>query len=160
MKQLIEYLNSINKLSPKLELHLLDVLKYKEYKKNEFLLKEGQVCKSINYISIGCVRSYYKKFGNEICSWFMMEGDVIISVDSFFNQVPAYESIQAIENTTVFYIDYNELQFLYYNYPEFNLLCSSIITTTMQQQWIAYQYSHFIRPTITFLHLLLAFFYF
>jgi CRP-like cAMP-binding protein len=52
----------------------------------------------------------------------MKEGDVIISVESFYNQKPSYESIQALEDSTLFYITYNELQTIYQEYPEFNFI--------------------------------------
>jgi hypothetical protein len=58
----------------------------------------------------------------EVSSWFMKEGDVIVSVESFFKQKPSYESIQALEETTVHYISYDELQFIYKNFLEFNFV--------------------------------------
>ena len=39
---------------------------------------------------------------------------------AFFLQVKSHESIQAIEDTTVLYIDYPELQDIYHRFPEFN----------------------------------------
>ena len=52
----------------------------------------------------------------------MQEGDVIISVESFFTQRPSYESIQALEDCELQYISYDELQYTYRNFPEFNFI--------------------------------------
>ena len=122
MDKLLFYLNSIHPLSPKLNNHLTSVLRSKKIQKKDLLLREGQVCKTICFIAEGAVKSYYSINEKEVCSWFMMEGDVIISVESFIYQKPSYETIQAIENTLVYYIDYEELQFIYLNYPEFNFI--------------------------------------
>lgn len=58
----------------------------------------------------------------DVSSWFMKEGDVIISVESFFQQTASYESIQALEDCTLHYITYDELQFTFRNFPEFNFI--------------------------------------
>jgi CRP-like cAMP-binding protein len=52
----------------------------------------------------------------------MREGDVIISVESFFRQSTSYESIQSLEDCELYYISYIELQEIYRNFPEFNFV--------------------------------------
>src|SRR4029079_7425707 len=52
----------------------------------------------------------------------MKEGDVIISVESFFRQTESYESIQALDDCILHYITYDELQFIYRNFSEFNIV--------------------------------------
>jgi hypothetical protein len=42
----------------------------------------------------------------EVCSWFMKEDDVTISVESFFRQQNSNESIQALEDCMLYYITY------------------------------------------------------
>jgi CRP-like cAMP-binding protein len=91
---LFDFLNSISPLSEELKTQLSFYLKLQQFEKKTFLLKEGQTCNYIYFIQQGLVRSYYTKDGNEICSWFMKEGDVIISVDSFYNRKPSYEFIE------------------------------------------------------------------
>jgi len=121
-EELLNLLNSIFPLSDELETELSFYLKFEQFPKKAHLLKEGQICNYIYFIEQGLVRSYYLKDENEVCSWFMKEGDVIISVDSFYNKKPGYESIQAIEDTTVYFINYDELQLLYKKFVEFNII--------------------------------------
>jgi len=52
----------------------------------------------------------------------MKEGDLIISVESYFNQQPTYENIQAIEDSELFSISHDELNVIYYKFPEFNFI--------------------------------------
>ena len=120
MKQLLDLLNRIHPLSKPLEDFLGEHLKLKELRKKEFLLKAGHVSRYIYFIESGLLRCFYIRHEAEVCSWFMKEGDVIISVESFFTQRPSYESIQALEDCELYYISYDELQFIYRHFPEFN----------------------------------------
>ncbi len=120
MEELLQYLNSLFPLSNALYKHLSDTLKSKKYFKKDFLLKASHVSDKIFFIESGLVRCFYDKHEKEVCSWFMKEKDCIISVESFFQQKQSYENIQALEDTNTFYIEYDELQFIYQNFPEFN----------------------------------------
>jgi CRP-like cAMP-binding protein len=122
MEQLLFYLNSIHPLSPGLIEHLQGILKTKELPKKAYLLKQGSICTSISFIEKGLLRCFYDKDEKEVCSWFMKEGDVIISVESVFNQTISYENIQALEECTLHYINYNELQYIFRHFPEFNFI--------------------------------------
>ncbi|MGI8950769.1 MAG: Crp/Fnr family transcriptional regulator [Chitinophagaceae bacterium] len=122
MRELILYLSSIHPVSAKLQEYLLSILKTKILSKKSYLLKAGQICNHIYFIEKGLVRCFYVEGEKEVCSWFMKEADVIISVESFYLQKPSYESIQALEDCILHYIDYNELQFIYHNYIEFNFI--------------------------------------
>ncbi len=120
MQNVIDFLNSIKPMSPELILHLESILKYATFNKRQFVHDQGKICKYIWFIEKGALGSFYERHGKQLCSWFMMEGDVITVVRSFFTQVKSYESIQAIEDTHTWYISYNELQWIYENFPEFN----------------------------------------
>lgn len=122
MEELLQYLNLIFPLSNALCEHLSVILKSKKYLRKDFLLKSGHISDKIFFIERGLIRCFYSQHEKEVCSWFMKEEDCIISVESFFKQKPSYENIQALEDTNTYYIDYNELQFIYQNFPEFNFI--------------------------------------
>lgn len=127
MEKLLQFLQSVHPLSNGLLQFLSNKLSFKELNKKDYLLKEGQVCRNIYFIESGLLRCFYIRNGMEVSSWFMKEHDVIISVESFFNQKPSYESIQAIENCVVHYITFEQLQFAYKNFPEFNFTARLLI---------------------------------
>lgn len=52
----------------------------------------------------------------------MKEGDITISVRSFYERSPSLEFIEAVEETTLLYITYDELQDVYLLFPEFNIV--------------------------------------
>lgn len=122
MNDLLENLNLIYPISTSLHEHLLNRLKLVILPKKTFLLKEGRICKNIWFINKGLARCFYVKEEKEVSSWFMKEGDVIISVESFFKQQPSYENIQALEDCELFSISYEELHAIYHEFPEFNFI--------------------------------------
>ena len=125
---LINYLNSVYPLSTALAEKINSIIQVKEVNKKDFLLKEGQVSNYIYFIEKGFIRSYYINNGKEITAWFMGENDFIISVNSFYKREPSYEYIQAIEDSTVHYIHYDELEKLYKDFIEFNII-GRVLTT-------------------------------
>lgn len=124
---LIQLLNSIVPLSEGLLEFLENRLETRKYEPGELLLKEGQVSSFIAFVEKGIVRSYYYKDGEKITSWFMKEGDVIISVASFFSQTPSNEIIEALEPVIINAISYADLQYAYIHFPEFNI-CGRVLT--------------------------------
>jgi len=122
MDQLIAFLNSIHELTPDTIEYLFKNLKRIEIPKKHLILTQGHICRNIYFVKEGLLRCYYEKDGKEVSSWFMQEGDVIVSVVSFFNQIASAENIQTLEDSILYYIDYDELHFLYNNFPEFNFV--------------------------------------
>ena len=122
MEELLAYLDSIHSLSAALTDYLTTNLKVKNLQKKNFLLKKGHVCKDICFISKGMLRCFYLVDDKQVSSWFMKEGDVIISVESFFRQATSNESIQALDDCTLYYITYEELQHIYQTFHEFNFI--------------------------------------
>jgi len=122
MEELLLYLNSIYPLSNALKDHLLNILETTELPKKSYLLKAGHICRNICFVQKGLLRCFYLKNNREVCSWFMKERDVIVSVESFFYQRESFESIQAIEDCTLFCIEHAQLEYIYRNFPEFNFI--------------------------------------
>src|ERR1700722_4988824 len=125
---ILGFLHAIHLLSDDLRERLQLTLKKEEFKKKTFLLKEGQISNKVYFIEKGLVRVYYVKDGVEICSGLLCEGGVLISVKSFFDRVRSEEYIQALEDLTVYYISYEELEALYLDLPEFNIAARKLIT--------------------------------
>lgn len=122
MELLLQKLESIHPMSQSCKEHLLTILREKEIAKKELLLRAGHICQHIYFIQKGLLRCFYYRNDVEISSWFMREGDVMVSVESFFHQKTSYESIQALEDCELYYISYKELQDMYRSFPEFNFI--------------------------------------
>ena len=124
----LDFLNSILPVSENLKIRLDSILKTAEFKKKTLLLKEGQVSNYIYFIESGLMRIYYIKEDKEICSGLICEGGLAISVKSFFNREKSDEFIETIEDTRAQYISFQELERLYTDFPEFNIVGRRLIT--------------------------------
>jgi CRP-like cAMP-binding protein len=81
--------------------------------KNDYLIKEGQKCNKIAFISEGLFRIYYLKDGKEISTSFCKENSMICSFNSVANKIPSNENIQALENSVIVTLSSENIAQLY-----------------------------------------------
>lgn len=100
--------------------YFLHLLKEKTLSKKEFLLKEGEMCKTICYVERGVLRAFYKdKDEKESTIMFAIDDWWITDMSCFVNQVPTSISIQAVEESKLQLISKGDLDELYLNVPKF-----------------------------------------
>jgi len=119
---LIKRLNSLYQMDEVMTEKVRSLTKMTEYKSGAFILKEGQVCNKACQVWEGLVRSYYMNDGKDITSRFMEEGDIITSWPSYYKQQPGNEFIEATEDTILLCLNYTDIQKLYSEMPEFNIV--------------------------------------
>ena len=92
-----------------------NAFEYKSIRKNEFFLKEGQVCDFIGLLTSG-VLIYYKNIenGDEVTTDFAFEGDWVNSVLSRLTNSPSVLNIKAIEDSEILIIKQKDLNQLYF----------------------------------------------
>lgn len=95
----------------------VNIVKSSTLQKNEFFLKEGEVCRSIAFIEKGSLRYYYQVEDKEISKDFAFENDVVGSFASFITQEPSLFYIEALEETTIVELMYGDVLSLYSRYP-------------------------------------------
>ena len=121
MEQLFALLNLLQPPPPGVLERLSSMLVRKQVKKKEYLLREGQVSSRLYFIEKGLIRAYYiEEKREEVTTWFMKDNDLIISVESFYEQVPSFENIVAVEDSIVWYITRQQMDWLYREYPAYN----------------------------------------
>ncbi len=100
-----------------------DSFEVKNLKKNEFFLKEGQVCNYIGFVNQG-VMIYFKSIdnGNEVTTDFAFEGDWVTVNLSRLNNSPSLINIKAIEDTELLVIRQADLSSLYLRIPKLERL--------------------------------------
>ncbi|SEW53306.1 Crp/Fnr family transcriptional regulator [Chitinophaga arvensicola] len=122
MDSLFSLLSTLGTISQDLKNEINNKLKIMTLQKGEMLLRQEEVCNHLFFVSKGLLRAYYEKDEEDITSWFMMENDFIVSVQSFFRRIPSHESIQALENCELACIHHDDLMDIYANFLEFNII--------------------------------------
>jgi CRP/FNR family transcriptional regulator, anaerobic regulatory protein len=95
----------------------------KKLNKNEFFLKEGQICNYIGFVYQG-VMIYFKSIdnGNEVTTDFAFEGDWVTVNQSRLNNTPSLINIRAIEHSELLVIKQQDLSVLYTEIPKIERL--------------------------------------
>jgi len=89
-------------------------------KKGDFILTKGQVSNAYYLIEYGLTRSFLHDYeGNEVTISFCTDNDVVIEVASFFQRHPTVENIQALMETRLWKIKFEDFQELFHQIPEF-----------------------------------------
>ena len=85
--------------------YFISLLQHKSIKRKEFLLTQGKVCRTENFITKGCVRMYtIDESGAEHIVMFGMEDWWVGDLYSFLTQTPATYFIDALEDTELWQI--------------------------------------------------------
>lgn len=119
---LIDHLNRLHPIRQEMTEKIKSLVKMNDYKAGDFILREGEVCNKACMVAKGLVRSHYINEGRDITSRFMDEGFIITSWPSYYLQKPSTEFIVAFEDTTLLCVDYDSIQKLYIEFPEFNII--------------------------------------
>jgi CRP/FNR family transcriptional regulator, anaerobic regulatory protein len=127
MDEFLALLDKIRPLSDDLREHLLHVMKERHVRKNEYLVKGGQINSHVYFIKRGLVRCYYIKAGGrtkpgrDVSIHFFMENDIIASTWSYIHQQPGSEWMVAMEDCMVCALSFADLEKAYTLFPELNL---------------------------------------
>jgi CRP-like cAMP-binding protein len=116
---ILKIVKSIVRINKAEEDAFLDILEVKKLKKNELLLREGQVCDFIIFLHTGCLRYFHTKDGEDITGQFFIENDWYTDFGSFIRSKPSAQSIQALENSVCLLIRKRKLEQLYIDFPVF-----------------------------------------
>ncbi len=80
------------------------------YSKGDIILKEGETCKYIYFITKGLVRQFYFKNGREVTEYLTYENNIVMCIESLFKQQPTRLQIEALEATTFYGLPREELE--------------------------------------------------
>jgi signal-transduction protein with cAMP-binding, CBS, and nucleotidyltransferase domain len=119
MEHFFRSISEYNQVSKDLERALQKVVITQRFAKNEQVLKEGQICHYFNFVNQGLIRSYYYHDGKDKTYWFYPENQFFTSWYSFFLRKPSFEYMEALEDTELLSITYDNYQELAKKYPDF-----------------------------------------
>ena len=97
-------------------------------KRNQMLLREGDICKDYYFVNEGCLRLFtYNSEGVETTRYFAFEGAFGTSLPSLIDQSPAFEYVQTIEDSELLKISRESFFHLVNTVPQFASIYRQIL---------------------------------
>nr|AXA20010.1 Crp/Fnr regulator [Prevotella bivia] len=83
------------------------------YPKGSHLIEAGVVESDIFFVAQGIVRAYIPMEGRNITFWIGTEGATVVSLKSYVNNEPGYETVECMENTIIYILKRSVLESLF-----------------------------------------------
>jgi CRP/FNR family transcriptional regulator, anaerobic regulatory protein len=122
-------------LDAALKQHLLRSLRRKDYPKGWLLLRPGQRPSEAWFLGKGAARGYILdgEKGEEVTTWFWLEGEVVVALDSFCRQVPATFYLELLEDSSLHGLSFQELERMAACFPAFRQVERAIVEDYLLQ---------------------------
>lgn len=119
-EQLIDSISQYIKLSSEEENLIGDFWTGKILEKGDYLLRNGEICRTDNFVANGALKAFYinPKTGKEEILYFAIENWWATDIESFQKQKASIYNIQAIEKTELLQINYNSFQKMLIEIPK------------------------------------------
>ena len=122
MQHLLNHITQYHPLSTEAQTALHNCFEKLILAKNDYLLREGQVCRHLYFLEHGALRGFYNLDGKDITHWFSFENDFVTSFYSFTTNKPAVENIQLLEGSILWAISKDNVTDLFNRFHEIERL--------------------------------------
>lgn len=152
--ELLQIFNSIADLTADEEAFITAAFKPYQLNKGQYFLQAGEVNQYIGFIRKGLVRYFVYKNEEEATFEFTKEGEFIADYQSFSQNKPSLQSIQAIEDCDLLVVNLADVQRFFTSTPNgnlygrviiehrFDVMVKQLLSIYMQNQ--EERYKHFI----------------
>lgn len=121
IEPLLDYFKKVIPLNKKEKELVVGGFQPRLYRKRQYVLQEGDICKHFNFVVRGCLRMYaIDEKGNTHILQFAHENWWITDMGSFYHKEASLLNIDALEDTMVLQINFENLTGLYDKAPKFN----------------------------------------
>lgn len=134
MDLLRSYLDRYISLSDEQFELLCSQVKVMELSKGDYFLREGNVCRNIGFVVEGVLRTLYFDREGEVTRYFIPEGTMAVLADSFRFQAPATENLQAVTDTRLWVIRYEDVIRLFAEIPSLGRLVQKMTDESVRQR--------------------------
>ncbi|BDS10403.1 Crp/Fnr family transcriptional regulator [Aureispira anguillae] len=110
---ILKFIDTIYKISPKAKQALLQIINEKQFAKNELVQPPDSSCRTVYFVKSGSARIFYYKDGNDITEHFAFANDIIVRAESLFTGQTTVKGIETLSETVLLTIDANTLFQLY-----------------------------------------------
>ncbi|RZK00875.1 MAG: Crp/Fnr family transcriptional regulator [Flavobacterium sp.] len=120
---LLQVLGHITPLPEPFQQRISEQIHEENFKAKQILLRPGETARRIYFVKKGLLRAYYiDEKGKEHTTWFVGDGDLMISVYSFLAQRTAEEYIEVLQDCVLQSLSWSQLQSYYADFKEGNLI--------------------------------------
>lgn len=119
-EELFKLLSGKYPLRPELKERLNEMIKREYYAKSQVILKPGQTSNRAWFIEKGAAMGVIYREDKKVPFWFWNEGQLMISLNSFFNQVPSETYIELLEPSVLLSISFDNVSEIIRHFPESN----------------------------------------
>lgn len=128
IEPLLDYFQKVISLNSQEKQLVTELFKPRLYRKRQYVLQENDICNQCNFIVRGCLRMYkVDPGGNTHIIQFAAENGWIMDLGSFHERTPSELNIDALEDTMVLQISYDNLLLLYTKEPKFDRIFRVLI---------------------------------
>lgn len=125
---LLAYFNNLIPLNTEEKKLVTELFKPRLYRRRQFVLQEGDVCNQFNFVVRGCLRMYkIDEKGNIHILQFAAENWWLMDIGSFHQRNVSELYIDALEDTMVLQINYDNLIALYLKTTKFDRIFRVLI---------------------------------
>ena len=130
----VKYFSSISPLSNEEAKCIEDGMSIKQFRKGDFLLKEGQQSVDTYFILQGCIREFVITDGEEKTTNFFTEDQWVISLNNFGPKKPTSNNLTCVEDTTVSVGNEESAQAMFKRFPRFETISRAVMETFFTAQ--------------------------
>jgi cAMP-binding proteins - catabolite gene activator and regulatory subunit of cAMP-dependent protein kinases len=128
IEPLLEYFNGLIPLNEIENQLVIESFQPRLYRNRQYVLQEGDICTKFNFVVRGCLRMYkIDNKGNAHILQFTTENGWLTDLGSFHGQKVSMLNIDALEDTMVLQINYDNLIGLYKQAPKFDRIFRVLI---------------------------------
>ncbi len=99
------------------------------FKKNEVIIREGQIAEKIGFIIKGSIRSFYfNEKEVEQTVGFEFENSLIVDFDTFFQQIPLKKKVITLEPSDVIWISRSDFGNFIKKFPRYEAVLRLVLT--------------------------------
>ncbi len=127
MEEIFAFLNDIFPISPACVEYLSSVVQFQPVIKGEIVLDFGEVNRNLYFIKKGLLRCYYMVHDKEVSDWFFWNNETVVSIGSFYPQLPSEDRIVANEAGELYYITKEQYDHAKRTFHEFAYIASVLL---------------------------------
>ena len=133
MEEIFKLLSLIYPLSPACLEYLRKVVKSRKVSKNEVVLAIGDVNHNLYFIKKGALHCYYFVKDKAVSDWFFCENETVVSIGSYYDQLPSEDCIVALEKAELYYITKDQYDYICKTFLEFNFIARVLLEKYLKE---------------------------